>query len=114
MVPRHIKLFERMGDVRRVFCGTSFSLAVTDNDMLFMFGSNNPNANANMYPKPVHDLCGWNITSIGCSSTSIVISADDTLIGWGTSPTYGELVSSIEYLTRLSRDGGKKVCWLRC
>lgn len=36
-------------------------------------------------------LTGWHITSIGCSNTSIVISADDTLIAWGASPTYGEL-----------------------
>lgn len=34
---------------------------------------------------------GWNITSIGCANTSIMISADDTLIAWGASPTYGEL-----------------------
>lgn len=38
-------------------------------------------------------VTGWHITSIGCSLTSIVISADDTLIAWGASPTYGELVS---------------------
>lgn len=34
---------------------------------------------------------GWNITDIGCGNTSIIISADDTLIAWGASPTYGEL-----------------------
>lgn len=45
-----------------------------------------------MYPKPVQDLAGWNITSIGTGYTSIVISADDSLIAWGASPTYGELV----------------------
>lgn len=45
-------------------------------------------------------MLGWHITSIGCSNTSIVISADDTLIAWGASPTYGELVriSSLYYL----------------
>lgn len=36
---------------------------------------------------------GWHITSIGCSNTSIIISADDSLIAWGASPTFGELVS---------------------
>jgi alpha-tubulin suppressor-like RCC1 family protein len=44
-----------------------------------------------MYPKPVQDLSGWNITDIGTSLTSIMIAADDTLIAWGASPTYGEL-----------------------
>lgn len=38
-------------------------------------------------------FAGWHITSIGCSNTSIVISADDTLIAWGASPTFGELVN---------------------
>lgn len=36
-------------------------------------------------------LPGWNVTDIGCGYTSVVISADDTLIAWGASPTYGEL-----------------------
>lgn len=44
-----------------------------------------------MYPKPVQDLAGWNITCVGTSSTSIVIAADETCIAWGAAPTYGEL-----------------------
>lgn len=47
-----------------------------------------------MYPKPVQDLGGWNIQAIGTSNTSVVISADDSLIAWGASPTFGELVSN--------------------
>lgn len=42
---------------------------------------------------------GWHITSIGCSNTSIVISADDTVIAWGASPTYGELVREIHFFS---------------
>lgn len=34
---------------------------------------------------------GWNVTDVGCGYTSVVISADDSLIAWGASPTYGEL-----------------------
>jgi alpha-tubulin suppressor-like RCC1 family protein len=44
-----------------------------------------------MYPKPVQDLSGWNISEIGTSLTSTMIVADDSLIAWGASPTYGEL-----------------------
>lgn len=44
-----------------------------------------------MYPKPVHDLQGWSVTDIGVSNTSVMISAEDSLIAWGASPTYGEL-----------------------
>ena len=44
-----------------------------------------------MYPKPVQDLAGWNISHVGASFTSIVVAADETCIAWGASPTYGEL-----------------------
>lgn len=56
-----------------------------------MFGQNKKTGEANMYPKPVQDLAGWNIQAIGAGFTSMVISADDTLIAWGASPTFGEL-----------------------
>jgi len=44
-----------------------------------------------MYPKQVMDLNGWNIRSVGCGKTSIVVAADDSIVSWGSSPTYGEL-----------------------
>lgn len=92
MVPRLIKFFDVQNrKVLRVFCGYSYSLAITDIGTLYLFGQNKKTGEANMYPKPVQDLAGWNITSIGTSNTSIVISADDSLIAWGASPTYGEL-----------------------
>lgn len=92
MVPRLMKYFDQSArGVRSVFCGSSYSLAITDVGVLFMFGQNKKTGEANMYPKPVQDLSGWHITSIGCSNTSVVISADDTIIAWGASPTFGEL-----------------------
>uniref|UniRef100_A0A1B0BTH3 Protein RCC2 homolog n=1 Tax=Glossina palpalis gambiensis TaxID=67801 RepID=A0A1B0BTH3_9MUSC len=92
MVPRLIKFFDVHGrGARSVYCGATFSLVVNELGVLFLFGQNKKTGEANMYPKPVQDLSGWNITDIGCANTSIVISADDTLIGWGASPTYGEL-----------------------
>lgn len=92
MVPRLIKFFDIQNrKVLRVFCGSSFSLAITDIGALYLFGQNKKTGEANMYPKPVQDLAGWNITSIGVANTSIVISADDSLISWGAAPTYGEL-----------------------
>lgn len=37
---------------------------------------------------------GFDIKSVGCSYTSIVLACDNSkLIAWGASPTYGELVS---------------------
>lgn len=114
MVPRLIKFFDQGGKgVRRVYCGASYSLAISEAGQLFLFGQNKKTGEANMvsysiinflnqliirvllilsqYPKPVQDLAGWNITAVGCSQTSVVISADDTIIAWGASPTYGEL-----------------------
>ncbi|CAG9798752.1 unnamed protein product [Chironomus riparius] len=92
MVPRLIKFFDSSNrGVRRVFCGSSFTLAIPDAGQLFLFGQNKKTGEANMYPKPVQDLAGWNITHVACGFTSSVISADDSLIVWGASPTYGEL-----------------------
>lgn len=92
MVPRLIKFFDiQSRKVLRCFCGYSYSLVITDIGTLYMFGQNKKTGEANMYPKPVQDLAGWNITSIGTGNSSIVISADDSLIAWGASPTYGEL-----------------------
>jgi len=92
MVPRLIKFFDTQGrGARNVYCGSTFSLIVNELGVLFLFGQNKKSGEANMYPKPVQDLSGWNITDVGCANTSIVISADDTVIAWGASPTYGEL-----------------------
>ena len=51
-----------------------------------------------MYPKPLQDLYGWDVRSIGTSVTSIVVAADESCIAWGPSPTYGELVSFYNYI----------------
>lgn len=95
MVPRAMKFFDSSRGVRSIFCGSTYSLAVNEIGVLYLFGQNKKTGEANMYPKPVQDLSGWHITSIGCSNTSVVISADDSLIAWGASPTYGELVRHI-------------------
>ena len=44
-----------------------------------------------MYPKHIQDLNGWNVRSVGCANKSIVVAADDSVISWGPSPTFGEL-----------------------
>ncbi|KAL1513895.1 hypothetical protein ABEB36_003235 [Hypothenemus hampei] len=92
MVPRLIKYFDSQSrGVRSVHCGSTFTLAVTEFNGLFMFGQTKRTGEANMYPKPVQDLAGWNISHVATSHTSIVIAADETCIAWGASPTYGEL-----------------------
>lgn len=56
-----------------------------------MFGQTKRTGEANMYPKPVQDLAGWNIHNIAAGNTSIILSADDSVIAWGAAPTFGEL-----------------------
>lgn len=92
MVPRLIKYFDiQSRGVISVTCGSTFSLVVTDIGGLFMFGQAKRTGEANMYPKPVHDLTGWNIHHMAAGLTSTIIAADDAVIAWGASPTYGEL-----------------------
>lgn len=59
MVPRMIKFFDSSSrGVRSVFCGSSYSMAINELGVLFMFGQNKKTGEANMYPKPVQDLAG--------------------------------------------------------
>ncbi|KAJ1525422.1 hypothetical protein ONE63_010236 [Megalurothrips usitatus] len=92
LVPRLIKFFDSQNrGVRGVWCGSSYSLAVNDFGVMYMFGQNKRTGEANMYPKPIQDLTGWNVRAVGVGNTSIVVAADDSVISWGPSPTSGEL-----------------------
>lgn len=56
---RLIKSFDSQGrGVRSIYCGATYSLAITDIGQLFLFGQNKKTGEANMYPKPVQDLAG--------------------------------------------------------
>lgn len=97
-VPRLIRYFNvgyrgNKMNVKRVFCGGSYTLAIIEAGQLYFCGKNKSHGEVTMYPKPVHDLGGWKIDTIGCSNTSMVISAEDRVIAWGASPCFGELVS---------------------
>ncbi|CAH1104575.1 unnamed protein product [Psylliodes chrysocephalus] len=92
MVPRLIKYFDSQSrGVRSVHCGSTYSLAVTEFNGLYMFGQTKKTGEANMYPKPIQDLAGWNIKHIATGLTSIIVAADESVIAWGASPCYGEL-----------------------
>ena len=59
MVPRLIKFFDSINKgVKRIFCGSSFTLAIPDTGTLYLFGQNKKTGEANMYPKHVQDLAG--------------------------------------------------------
>ncbi|CAG2103028.1 unnamed protein product [Medioppia subpectinata] len=92
LMPRNIKTFDSLNrGVKSIFSGGTFSMAIDENGLLYFWGQNKSSGEATMYPKNVQDLNGWNVRSIGCANKSIVLAADDSLISWGPSPTYGEL-----------------------
>ncbi|CAB0036465.1 unnamed protein product [Trichogramma brassicae] len=92
LVPRLIKFLEPPNrGVKAAFCGSSFSLVINVHGSMLLFGQAKRTGEANMYPKPVQDLSGWDIRCVACSQTSILVAADESVIAWGGSPTYGEL-----------------------
>lgn len=95
MVPRSIKLFDAPPNsgrgCLRVFAGSSHSMALDVNGLLYFWGQNKSSGEATMYPKNVQDLCGWRIRQVTCGNKSIFVLAEESCISWGPSPTYGEL-----------------------
>ncbi|KAK4337317.1 hypothetical protein RND71_043603 [Anisodus tanguticus] len=106
--------------VEKMACGGDFSMILDSSGSVYSFGSpefgqlgygrlgHNDTKNelvprnlktfdyqnkgeATMYPKPIQDLGGWNIRSVACANKSIVVCADESVISWGPSPTFGEL-----------------------
>jgi len=92
MIPRLIKFFDGPNrGVKQIYAGSQFTMAVNEHGCLFLWGQNKPTGECAMYPKPVQDLSGWEVRSIGCGNRSIVCAADDSVVCWGPSPTFGEL-----------------------
>lgn len=90
LMPRLIKLFDgTTRGVKRVWCGSAFSVAWDTHNLLYFWGQAKTSGEATMYPKNVQDLNGWVVRSVGCSNRSIVVAADESVVSWGPSPTYG-------------------------
>ncbi|XP_046424109.1 protein RCC2 homolog isoform X1 [Neodiprion virginianus] len=92
LVPRLIKFFDPPSrGIKSIHCGSTYSIAINVHGSALMFGQTKRTGEANMYPKPIQDLSGWEIRCVGCSQTSVVVAADESVIAWGASPTFGEL-----------------------
>jgi len=93
MVPRLIKYLDgKNRGLRDVVCGSSFNLGVSEiPGMVNMWGIYTPAKEANMYPKPIQDLSGWNVRSIACNTKGWLVAADDAVIASMPSPCTGEL-----------------------
>ena len=74
-VPRQIQaLSGKNRGVKDVVCGASFTMGMCEiQGMVNMWGIYPPNKEANMYPKPIQDLSGWNTRSIACNTKVHII-----------------------------------------
>jgi len=93
LVPRLIKYLDgKNRGVREVICGSAFNLGISEiQGMVNMWGIYTTSKEANMYPKPIQDLSGWNVRSIACSTKGWTAACDDAVISCQPSPCYGEL-----------------------
>ena len=75
-----------------IACGQTASFAVQRNrKSCYSWGITKKTGEANTYPKPLYDLQGWVIKTLACGATSTVLAAEQSIISWGGSPTFGEL-----------------------
>merc|ERR1712226_1698558 len=97
LLPRLMRCWYRItgradGGVTKVSCGGQFNLVQTIIDKcMYMFGQFHRNTEANMYPKFIDDLQGWNVRAVACNQNGFFICADDCVIGSQPSPAYGTL-----------------------
>merc|ERR1712079_132661 len=93
LVPRLIKYLDgKNRGVREVICGSAFNLGISEiPGMVNMWGIYTTSKEANMYPKPISDLSGWNARSIACNTKGWIVAADDSVIACMPSPCTGEL-----------------------
>ena len=82
--------------IKKIVAGGQFNLALSEcPGTCYMWGQYTSSKEANMYPKPISDLSGWQIRSVGCSGKGWMVAADDSVIGCAPSPCFGELVSFV-------------------
>ena len=97
MVPRLMKCWYRItgradGGITNVYCGAQFNMVhTTVPKCTLMFGQFHRNSEANMYPKFLDDLQGWNVRNIACNQTGYIACADDSVIASQPSPGYGTM-----------------------
>eukprot|EP00240_Pyramimonas_obovata_P000710 CAMPEP_0118933624 /NCGR_PEP_ID=MMETSP1169-20130426/12092_1 /TAXON_ID=36882 /ORGANISM="Pyramimonas obovata, Strain CCMP722" /LENGTH=564 /DNA_ID=CAMNT_0006876407 /DNA_START=103 /DNA_END=1797 /DNA_ORIENTATION=- len=97
MVPQELTMFN-LGVSRNprlqasaITAGATCSYVHTVGSQMFFFGRTKSTGEAVMYPKPLGDLNGWNVRSFSCGNNTTIVAADDSVITWGPSPTFGEL-----------------------
>ena len=62
---------------------------------VYFWGQLKVSQDCTAYPKPVQDLHGWAIRSLSCGNNCVMIAGDESVVAWGMTPCYGELVSPV-------------------
>lgn len=97
LFPRLMRCWHRItgradGGITKIYCGSQFTMVQTTvPKCVLLFGQINLNGEANMYPKFVDDLNGWNVRHIVCGQRGYTACADDSIIACQCSPGYGTL-----------------------
>ncbi|CAK8698299.1 protein RCC2 homolog [Clavelina lepadiformis] len=92
--PRLVQIFDRNGrGAVQVYAGHSFTMALNEMGSTLFWGLQGSisSRETTMYPKPVSDLQGWKVRSVGCGYRHTAVAADDSVIVWGTGVSNGEL-----------------------
>jgi len=95
--PRLMKCWYRItgradGGITNVICGGQFNMVhTTVAKCTLMFGQLHRNAEANMYPKFLDDLSGWDVRHVACNQSGWIACADDKVIACQPSPCYGTM-----------------------
>jgi hypothetical protein len=80
--------------IGRVVCGATATFALTraaPRPLVYYFGITRKTGEATMKPTYIQDVAGMSVRSIAIGPTSTILSADTSVVGWGPSPTSGEL-----------------------
>lgn len=82
-------IWERMStkSFRLLIAGAQTSAAVLGDGMMYLWGRVRPSEEANMYPKPVYDLQGWNIRTIAMGTNTVLVGAEKSCVAWGQTQT---------------------------
>lgn len=93
LVPRKVSTLANTGlVVTAITCGDKSSIAhIGGRNLTYKWGITKLSGEATMYPKPDHNLTGWEIRSMSAGPTSTAVAAETSLITWGPSPCFGEL-----------------------
>ena len=77
-----------------IVCGATATFALTragTRPLVYYFGITRKTGEATMKPTYIQDITSMSVRAIAIGPTSTLLAADNSIVGWGPSPTSGEL-----------------------